>query len=208
MEGNAANDLDPKHFRFLDAPVLVLDIKLKDPRSTTQLTLDGIFGMNFLIASTLIQYTDIGAGIVVPLPVLLSHGAFDYAVFDEAAGELKLRPRLNGDANRDGVVNFDDLLAVARHYGQQPSTDDPYTSGDFNGDGIIDFDDLLVLARHYNLNDLLDSDRIDLPQYPFDLFGSPTPSAVTAVPEPSGVGLILGAVVAPLLRRRARRSRS
>jgi hypothetical protein len=202
MEGNAANDNDPKHFRFLDAPVLVNDISLKDPNSSTALTLDGIFGVNFLVASALIEYVDLGGGVVTPFPTLLAHGAFDWAVFDESAGQLKLRPRLNGDANRDGVVNFEDLLALAKNYNQQPSTDDPYNSGDFNGDGVVNFDDLLILAQHYNLTDLLDTDSVDVPQFPFDIFGA------AGVPEPTTAGLIAGAVIAPLMMRGSRRRRS
>jgi hypothetical protein len=139
---------------------------------------------------------------VTPFPTLLAHGAFDWAVFDESAGQLKLRPRLNGDANRDGVVNFEDLLALAKNYNQQPSTDDPYNSGDFNGDGVVNFDDLLILAQHYNLTDLLDTDSVDVPQFPFDIFGA------AGVPEPTTAGLIAGAVIAPLMMRGSRRRRS
>jgi hypothetical protein len=204
MEGNAANDNDPKHFRFIDAPVLVNDISLKDPNSSRALTLDGIFGMNFLVASTLIEYTDIGGGVLLPLPTLIAHGGFDFAVFDEAAGLLKLRARLDGDANRDGVVGFADLLALAKNYGQQPSTDDPYTSGDFNGDGMVNFADLLILAKHYNLTDVLDTDSVNLPQYDFNIFGGPT---AASVPEPTTAGLIVGALIAPLLARGSRRRR-
>lgn len=202
QEGNAANDNDPKHFRFMDAPVLVNDISLKDPNSNQSLTLDGIFGMNFLTASTLIQYIDLGGDLgSIPFPVLLGHGAFDWAVFDETAGTLKLRPRLDGDANRDGVVNFQDLLTVARNYAQETQTDDPYTSGDFNGDGIVNFQDLLELARHYGLDDLTDADKVELANFPFDLFGT----GAAAVPEPTIGGLLLGAtVIAPLLGRRRR----
>jgi hypothetical protein len=207
-EGNAADDHDPKHFRFIDAPVLVNDITLRDPNSPTTLTLDGIFGMNFLTASTLIQYTDFGGGIVVPLPVLLGQGAFDWAVFDEAAGVLKLRPSIPADANRDGLVNFDDLLALAKNYNKQPQTDDPVLSADFNGDGITNFDDLLILAKHYNLTDLSDSDKIQLAQYDFNLFGDMAAAAAAGVPEPTTGGLLLAACAAPLLGRRNRRRRA
>jgi hypothetical protein len=202
-EGNLNNDLDPKHLRFMDAPVLVNDIALKDPHSTSTLTLDGIFGMNFLVASALIEYQDLG-GITVPLPVLLGQGAFDWAVFDETDGLLKLRPHVAGDANRDGKVDFADLLALAKHFNGQTDTDDPSASGDFNGDGVVNFTDLLTLAKHYGATDLLDNDVVELPQIPFDLGLS---SGASAVPEPSAAGLLLGAVAAPLLARRGRRRR-
>jgi hypothetical protein len=112
VEGSATNDHDPKHFRFLDAPVLVNDVKL----SATQ-TLDGIFGMNMLFGSVQTENIDLGDGTKVPFPVALAPGAFDWAVFDEPDGLLKLRPRLPGDANHDGTVDFNDLVTMAQHYG-------------------------------------------------------------------------------------------
>jgi hypothetical protein len=54
---------------------------------------------------------------------------------------------LPGDANRDGVVNFNDLLALARNYNKSGVT---LADGDFTGDGIVNFADLLILARNYN----------------------------------------------------------
>lgn len=55
---------------------------------------------------------------------------------------------LAGDANRDRVVNFDDLLILAQNYGQ---TGRSFTQGNFNysADGRVDFDDLLILAQRY-----------------------------------------------------------
>lgn len=50
-----------------------------------------------------------------------------------------------GDATGDSTVGFDDLLAVAQHYGQ-PGT---FSQGDFDYSGTVDFDDLLVLAKAY-----------------------------------------------------------
>jgi hypothetical protein len=54
---------------------------------------------------------------------------------------------LAGDANGDRVVNFNDLLIVARNYNQSGKT---YADGDLNGDGAVNFNDLLILARSYN----------------------------------------------------------
>jgi uncharacterized delta-60 repeat protein len=54
---------------------------------------------------------------------------------------------LAGDANRDRVVNFDDLLALAKNYNSTGAT---YGGGDFNYDGTVNFDDLLILAKNYN----------------------------------------------------------
>jgi hypothetical protein len=190
-QGNAANDNDPKHLRFLQAPVLVNDVKLNDSTS-----LDGIFGMNFLVASVLTQNEDFG-GEIVPFPVALAPGAFDWISFDEPNGLLNLRPRLAGDANKDGKVSFADLVAVAQNYGTAGNPDDYIAGGDFNGDGTVDFADLVAVAQHYGLSDLLDSDEIDLPYTPFDL-------GFAQAPEPSAILLLSAAVMPALLLRRRR----
>ncbi|MFT3788537.1 MAG: CotH kinase family protein [Tepidisphaeraceae bacterium] len=52
---------------------------------------------------------------------------------------------LAGDATGDHVVNFNDLLALAAHYGQPG----PFSQGDFNFDGTVNFSDLLILASRY-----------------------------------------------------------
>jgi len=63
---------------------------------------------------------------------------------------LLLSPRIPGDANLDGSVEFDDLLTLAQHYGMQTTH---FTDGDFDGDGVVDFSDLLLLAQHYGQGD-------------------------------------------------------
>jgi hypothetical protein len=64
--------------------------------------------------------------------------------YDIGAIERQILP---GDANRDGTVNFGDLLILAKNYGGAGKT---WTQGDFNGDGVVNFNDLLVLAKNYN----------------------------------------------------------
>jgi len=63
---------------------------------------------------------------------------------------LTLVPLL-GDANRDGKVDFSDLLVLAQHYGTP--TGASRSDGDFNGDGTVNFGDLLLLAQHYGSTD-------------------------------------------------------
>ena len=58
-----------------------------------------------------------------------------------------LMPRVTADANGDGVVGFDDLVILARHYGVASGA--TWQDGDFNGDGAVGFDDLVILARNY-----------------------------------------------------------
>lgn len=56
---------------------------------------------------------------------------------------------LAGDANRDRVVNFDDLVILAQNYGLSGKT---FSQGNFNysPNGSVDFDDLVILAQRYN----------------------------------------------------------
>jgi hypothetical protein len=54
-------------------------------------------------------------------------------------------PKVPGDVTQDGVVNFDDLLVLAQHYGKSGDLN----SGDLNADGGIGFDDLLILSQNY-----------------------------------------------------------
>jgi hypothetical protein len=68
--------------QFNGAPVLVSDIQVKDPLTSQTLTLDGIFGMNFLVASAFVTEgypPDIGA---------LTPGSFNWLVFDQPNGVL------------------------------------------------------------------------------------------------------------------------
>lgn len=54
---------------------------------------------------------------------------------------------LAGDANHDRIVNFTDLLTLARNYNKTGMT---FEQGDLNYDGLVNFADLLILARAYN----------------------------------------------------------
>ena len=52
-----------------------------------------------------------------------------------------------GDANRDGKVDFADLVTVAQNYNL--ASGGTWAKGDFNGDGKVDFADLVQLAQNY-----------------------------------------------------------
>ncbi|MFT3788343.1 MAG: autotransporter-associated beta strand repeat-containing protein [Tepidisphaeraceae bacterium] len=54
-----------------------------------------------------------------------------------------------GDADLDGRVNFNDLLALAAHYSAAGQT---WATGDFDGTGNVNFSDLLTLARNYGFD--------------------------------------------------------
>ncbi|HEY2894048.1 MAG TPA: hypothetical protein VGJ16_07540, partial [Pirellulales bacterium] len=53
LEGGL-NDLDPNNIRYLHAPVMVNDLELVDPNTGQLITLDGVFGMNAMVASALL----------------------------------------------------------------------------------------------------------------------------------------------------------
>jgi hypothetical protein len=80
LEGSAAPD-DANNINFVGAPVLIADIGLEDPLTGDFLILDGIFGMNFLMASQYIDGFEFGSGAL---------GAFSWITFDEPNGILGL----------------------------------------------------------------------------------------------------------------------
>jgi hypothetical protein len=71
---------------------------------------------------------------------LVQAGRYDIGAFE--------RPVLPGDVDCNDVVNFGDLLALAKNY--NTATGATWERGDFNGDGAVNFSDLLVLAKNYN----------------------------------------------------------
>lgn len=70
--------------RYRKAPVLVNDIVVTDEKTHESFTLDGVFGMNFLVASASVS-TGLGADIDD-----IHDGAFDYIVVDNAGKTLGL----------------------------------------------------------------------------------------------------------------------
>jgi hypothetical protein len=84
LEGSVL-DLDPNNIKFLHAPVFVQDIAVQDPLSGQQLTLDGVFGMNFMVASGLLVINGLDFDILKA-----SAGPFSWVTFDEPNGILGL----------------------------------------------------------------------------------------------------------------------
>jgi len=52
-----------------------------------------------------------------------------------------------GDANLDGLVNFDDVLVVSPNFGS--SVTNGWAGADFTGEGDVNFDDILVLSPNF-----------------------------------------------------------
>jgi hypothetical protein len=75
------NDANPNNIRYLGAPVLVNDVNVLDPLTLQSLTLDGVFGMNFMVASLGVNGQDLGD---------IATGPFNWVTFDEPNGILGL----------------------------------------------------------------------------------------------------------------------
>jgi T5SS/PEP-CTERM-associated repeat protein len=89
----------------------------------------------------------------------------------------------SGDVNLDGLVNRADVALIAAHFGQ--SNGSTLATGDLDGDSAITLKDLAILQRNLTSS------------------GSPNAAmSSAAVPEPSGVCLIVIAVVSGMLRFR------
>ena len=104
--------------------------------------------------------------------------------------------QLVGDANHDGSVGFDDLVALAQDFGKSAAT---WQQGDFNGDGKVDFSDLVLLARDYGQGPTSTQLAQLDPQFRADV-----QAAFAEIPEPACLSL----ACVPLLlvvRRRSRR---
>jgi hypothetical protein len=87
-------------------------------------------------------------------------------------------PLLDGDANRDGRVDINDLTIVLTDYNQ--SVGMSWSTGDFIGDGTVDINDLTIVLTNYNTS-----------------VGS-SGVGISAVPEP-GVLALLAAGLSGLL---------
>jgi len=112
-----------------------------------------------------------------------------------------VRTTLRADSNLDGVVNFNDLLALAQNYNQ---TGKFWSQGDYDYNGVVNFNDLLALAQNYN--QAMPSEAI--PGAPVGFEADMAAAFAAAVPEPTSIGLLGLAGAAMLGGRRRRRSAS
>jgi T5SS/PEP-CTERM-associated repeat protein len=105
------------------------------------------------------------------------NGSATFAGVTVDPSAVLVRYTLGGDATLDGVVNFDDLLALAKNYN---ATAAAWPQGDYNYDATVNFDDLLILAKNYNKA----QPTAPLPGTPADFAGD-LAAAFAQVPEPS-----------------------
>ena len=119
----------------------------------------------------------------------------DWAALDDIGWELA-RP---GDTNADGVVNFSDLLNLAKNYNQ--ASDRRWSVGDFNYDGTVNFNDLLDLAKNYNTSGPQPGAMPESSSAEFSADWATAQAVAAGVPEPT-TGVLLAVLTVPALARR------
>ena len=90
-QGDALDDADPNHLNYLGAPVLVFDIEVFDPVANQSVVLDGIFGMNNLVATANIIPDDLFPLFLDPTPA-----PFETIVYDDVTAKLGLNFEAGG----------------------------------------------------------------------------------------------------------------
>ncbi|MEQ9461726.1 MAG: hypothetical protein RIG82_12320 [Phycisphaeraceae bacterium] len=225
-EGDPNNPDDPRHLKYLNAPVLVGDITVLDPVTQETLTLPGILGMNYLVASLFFSepfsFGDINSG------------AFDDLVFDHPTAELRVRFNPNlatfGDVNVDGEIDAYDIDELFKLLGDTRfldfadlTADNQVTVADIdemisnilgslyadaNLDAVVDLIDLSILAGNFGSTeagwasgDFNGDNTVDL--IDLSILASNFGQTGTAIPEPTAAALLL-----PLLGLSTRRTRS
>ncbi len=103
LEGSPS-DSNPNNIRYLHAPVLVNDVNVLDPLTMQSLTLDGVFGMNFMVASLFVNGQDLGDGV---------SGPFNWVTFDEPNGILGLDIASVPEPNTLALLGSGALLLAA-----------------------------------------------------------------------------------------------
>lgn len=89
---------------------------------------------------------DGGSGITSGIAANDAAFAVGYTV--DSTGAASVAWAALGDSNLDGLVNFDDILALFPNYDQPGSFG--WQEGDFTYDSLVNFDDILALFPNYN----------------------------------------------------------
>jgi hypothetical protein len=198
QEGNAANDADFRHLKYLGAPVLVNDISVKRDLGNGQfqaITLDGVFGMNFLAASAE-PTTSIFD------PFVTQPSLFDWITFDEPNATLGLSMGNPGDADLDGDVDGNDVGVWAVNFtGSGGSTSKTWDQGDWDYDGDVDGNDVGHWAVNFTGSG---GGVLNIPDAAPGAIAMLEAMGFTVVPEPTGAAFALGTLACVAMRRRRR----
>jgi len=138
--------------------------------------------IRFLIGKGYNGGTWTGPRITSSAAALTTNHALGYGVTPQ--NELIVKYTLYGDADLNGVVNFDDYARIDHGFNNGGSI---WSEGDFDYNGVVNFDD-------YALIDLAFNTQGGARQQP--------------VPEPSSVAVTFAASIAMMSRASARRCRS
>jgi hypothetical protein len=123
----------------------------------------------------------------------------DIGYFDDGSS-VRVRKTLRGDANVDGRVNFNDLVALAANYNLASGAF--WYQGDFNYSGSVNFNDLVDLAASYNGSLSAAIGQVQSGGFS-GAFAADFALAVSLVPEPATLMLASFAGVALMRRRRS-----
>jgi hypothetical protein len=153
----------------------------------------------------------------------LSTGQTTFDGFTVAAGDVLVKYTYYGDADLNGVVNFDDYARIDGGFNTGGST---WFTGDFDYNNQVNFDDYALIDLSFNtqtgtliraMNYLDGSDRssrgMDTPSLQFvmdhfEQFGNGYASSfLNAVPEPTSALALSGLAALAASRRRRRRQK-
>jgi autotransporter-associated beta strand protein len=114
---------------------------------------------------------------------------------------ILIRHTIKGDANLNGSVGFEDLVALAQNYSQSGGI--PWNRGDFTYDGNVDFGDLVALAQNYSTSLPTAAQIASLGAGAG--FEQDLAAAFAQAPEPGSIAMLGLAATALAGRRRRRR---
>lgn len=109
----------------------------------------------------------------------LAYDAIDYSELATVLIDVLAATQIPGDANGDGHVNDADAAVLAGHWGDENAT---WAMGDFDEDGVVGPKDASIMAGNWGY--------------------SASEATAGAVPEPTTLALLLGAMLGLMFSRR------
>ena len=182
--------------RYLNVPVLVADITVQDPLTGQSLTLDGVFGMNNLVASLFYDEGG-GAGGFGDSAA----GAFDWVVFDEPNGTLGLNLADQPNTVAGRHVFYNNSAHDGRTPGRNAAGDDAAIATDkwslLPGRGAATFGSYTSYSRGINgvmvdVYNLPANVTLNAGDFVFKVGNDSTPDDWANAPQPASVSVERG----------------